>query len=125
MHGTVLYVGLGVIYLVLLFTLAVLSFRKGHWVLGLIGFFFPRIVLIILWFYDYTPRAFQTTLWPVLGFIFMPFTTLAYAYAVNTNGSVTGGYLALVIFAALLDLGTIGGGGRRVKRKVVVVKRES
>ena len=41
MHGTVLYVGLGVIYLVLLFTLAVLSFRKGHWVLGLIGFIFP------------------------------------------------------------------------------------
>ena len=43
MHGTVLYVGLGVIYLVLLFTLAVLSFRKGHWVLGLIGFIFPLL----------------------------------------------------------------------------------
>ena len=59
------------------------------------------------------------------GFVFMPFTTLAYAYAVNTNGSVTGGYLALVIFAALLDVGTIGGGGRRVKRKVIVVKRQA
>jgi hypothetical protein len=93
--------------------------------LGLIGFFFPRIVLIVLWLTDYTPRAFQTTLWPVLGFVFMPFTTLAYAYAVNTNGSVTGGYLALVIFAALLDVGTIGGGGRRVKRKVIVVKRQA
>jgi len=43
MHGTVLYVGLGVIYLVLLFTLAVLCFRKGHWVLGLIGFIFPLL----------------------------------------------------------------------------------
>jgi hypothetical protein len=46
MHGTVLYVGLGVIYLVLLFTLAVLSFRKGHWVLGLIGFIFPLLWVI-------------------------------------------------------------------------------
>ena len=46
MHGTVLYVGLGVIYLVLLFTLAVLSFRKGHWVLGLIGFLFPLLWVI-------------------------------------------------------------------------------
>ena len=46
MHGTVLYIGLGVIYLVLLFTLAVLSFRKGHWVLGLIGFLFPLLWVI-------------------------------------------------------------------------------
>ena len=37
---------LGVIYLVLLFTLAVLSFRKGHWVLGLIGFIFPILWII-------------------------------------------------------------------------------
>jgi len=42
----VLYVGLGVIYLVLLFTLAVLTFRKGHWVLGLIGFLFPLLWVI-------------------------------------------------------------------------------
>ena len=46
MNGTVWYVGLGVIYLVLLFTLAVLSFRKGHWVLGLIGFIFPLLWVI-------------------------------------------------------------------------------
>jgi hypothetical protein len=37
--------GLGILYLVLLFTVAIISFRKGHWVLGLIGFIFP-----ILWF---------------------------------------------------------------------------
>ena len=30
----------------LLFTLAVLSFRKGHWVLGLIGFIFPVLWVI-------------------------------------------------------------------------------
>jgi len=46
MNGTVWYVGLGVIYLVLLFTLAVLCFRKGHWVLGLIGFIFPLLWVI-------------------------------------------------------------------------------
>jgi hypothetical protein len=37
--------GLAILYLVLLFTVAIMSFRKGHWVLGLIGFIFP-----ILWF---------------------------------------------------------------------------
>ena len=46
MNGTVWYVGLGVIYLVLLFTLAVLCFRKGHWILGLIGFIFPLLWVI-------------------------------------------------------------------------------
>jgi hypothetical protein len=35
-----------VIYLVLIFTLAVMTFRKGHWVLGLIGFIFPLLWLI-------------------------------------------------------------------------------
>jgi hypothetical protein len=34
------------LYLVLLFTLAVLSFRKGHWVLGLVGFVFPVLWLV-------------------------------------------------------------------------------
>ena len=39
-------IGLGVLYLILLFTLAVTSFRKGHWVLGLFGFFIPLLWLI-------------------------------------------------------------------------------
>lgn len=38
------FLGLGILYLVLLFTLAVVTFRKGHWILGLIGIVFP-----ILW----------------------------------------------------------------------------
>ena len=46
MSGTVWFVGMGVIYLVLLFTVAVLTFRKGHWVLGLIGIFFPILWLV-------------------------------------------------------------------------------
>jgi hypothetical protein len=37
---------LSVIYLVLLCTVAVLTFRKGHWILGLIGFIFPLLWLI-------------------------------------------------------------------------------
>jgi hypothetical protein len=37
---------LGIIYLVLLLVLGVLSFRKGHWVLGLIGIIFPVLWLI-------------------------------------------------------------------------------
>ena len=46
MSGTGWFFTIGIIYLVLLFTLAVLSFRKGHWVLGLIGFIFPVLWLV-------------------------------------------------------------------------------
>jgi hypothetical protein len=40
MSGVAWFTTLGIIYLVLLLTLAILTFRKGHWVLGLIGFVF-------------------------------------------------------------------------------------
>ncbi|MBV9207572.1 MAG: hypothetical protein JO037_19720 [Actinobacteria bacterium] len=46
MSSTLWYTTLGIIYLVLLLTLAVLSFRKGHWVLGLFGFIFPVLWVI-------------------------------------------------------------------------------
>jgi hypothetical protein len=41
-----LYVLWGAIYLVLIVTLGVLSIRKGHWVMFLIGFIFPLFWLI-------------------------------------------------------------------------------
>jgi hypothetical protein len=49
----------------------------------------------------------------------MPLTTLAYAFAVNSNGSVTGFYQVLVVVAVLVDLGLIGGSevSRRHSRK--------
>ncbi|MGP8000679.1 MAG: hypothetical protein ACLPKI_25670 [Streptosporangiaceae bacterium] len=37
---------LSVIYVVLLFTVCIMTFRKGHWILGLIGFIFPVLWLI-------------------------------------------------------------------------------
>jgi hypothetical protein len=82
--------------------------------LGCLALFFPRLVIIVTFlFSDYLGRAYQTNLWPVLGFIFMPLTTLAYAFAKNQNGDVSGIYLVLVIIAVLIDLGIIGGSAKR------------
>lgn len=77
-----------------------------------IAFFFPRLAIILIAiFSDYIGRAFSGEwLWPVLGFFFMPYTVLAYAFAQNSGGGVHGLYLVLVIVAVLLDLGVIGGG---------------
>jgi hypothetical protein len=46
LSGTGWAITLSLIYLVLIITLAVTSFRKGHWVLGLIGFVFPVLWLL-------------------------------------------------------------------------------
>lgn len=81
--------------------------------LALVAFFFPRLVIVLLvLFSDYIGRAYQTVLWPLLGFFFLPYTTLAYAWAINTAGSVHGWYLVVVVVAVLLDLGVVGGGSR-------------
>lgn len=37
---------LGIIYIALVCTVAIVTFRKGHWVLGLIGFFIPILWLV-------------------------------------------------------------------------------
>jgi hypothetical protein len=46
MSGTGWIITSSIIYVVLLFTIAILTFRKGHWILGLIGFVFPVLWLI-------------------------------------------------------------------------------
>jgi hypothetical protein len=77
----------------------------------------PRfaIVLVVL-FSDYIGRANETMVWPFLGFLFMPLTTLAYAWAINSGGSVEGLRLGVVIVAVLMDLGLIGGSAAGRKR---------
>ncbi|TVQ64248.1 MAG: hypothetical protein EA379_02075 [Phycisphaerales bacterium] len=86
--------------------------------IGLIALFFPRLIILVLaLFTTYMSSAYNTLLWPLLGFFFMPFTTLAYAWAINSNGSVAGIYLVVVVLAVLFDLGSYGNGaysGRRV-----------
>ena len=42
-------------------------------------------------------------------------TTLAYAWAINSRGSVSGVYLVVVVVAVLMDLGVIGGSASRRK----------
>lgn len=87
------------------------TLRDVPCLLGLLALGAPRLVIVLLViFTDYIGRAFDTFIFPLLGFIFLPTTTLAWALAENTRGEVTGLYLVLVVLAVLLDLGMIGGG---------------
>ncbi|MGA2440048.1 MAG: hypothetical protein ABSH08_03750 [Tepidisphaeraceae bacterium] len=85
----------------------------------ILAVFFPRFVMIcIAIFTNWFAAAFHTWLWPVLGFLFMPYTTLAYMAAMlNNHHNVNGGWLALVVIAVLVDLGGQGGSARRRRRE--------
>lgn len=89
-----------------------------------IAFFFPRLaILLTAIFSDYIGRAFNNEwLWPVLGFFFMPYTLLAYAFAKNANGSVDGLYMVLVIVAVLVDFGVLGGGASSSRKRLKTSK---
>jgi hypothetical protein len=41
-----LWIGLGLLYFILLVTLGVMSLRKGHWVMFIFGIFLPLFWLI-------------------------------------------------------------------------------
>lgn len=95
--------------------------------LAILALGFPRLVILLLAiFSDYLSRAFHGEwIWPLLGFFFMPFTTLAYALGMNRNGGISGLYLVLLIVAVLMDFGAIGTGAKARRKRVVIVKRES
>lgn len=84
--------------------------------LGCLILLFPRVAIVLIYLTSsYLQHAYTTLLWPLLGFLFMPLTTLAYAYAMNNGGSVQGFNFLVVLVAIILDLGLHGGSewGRR------------
>jgi hypothetical protein len=82
------------------------------------GLTVPRVVIAFLWiFTNYLEKAFDSFLWPLLGFFFLPTTTLAWAWAENTRGEIGGVHAVIVVLALLLDLGFIGGGRSSFARR--------
>ena len=81
---------------------------------GCVGSLVTRAALVVLYFNGYLERAYQTVLWPLLGFVFLPVTTIAYAWVINSHGAVDGMYTVAITLAVLFDLGILSGarGGR-------------
>lgn len=80
----------------------------------LLAFISPRLALFAIFlFSDLLSRAFDSWFVPFLGFILLPWTTLAYAvmWGASTN-EVTGFEWFIVILAFVIDLGSYANRGR-------------
>jgi len=82
----------------------------------------PRFILFILWlFTDYLNTAFHSGWWGLLGFLFLPSTTICYAIAQNEFTTRTGGLEAIgviiIVVGVIVDLGLLGGSGRTVQQR--------
>lgn len=72
---------------------------------------FPRVALVLIFLLsNFLERAYHGLLIPILGFLFLPLTTLVYAWMVNTGQPMAGINLILLIVAVIVDLGGLGGG---------------
>lgn len=88
---------------------------------GCLALAFPRVALFLVWFFggSYLTRAYDSWLLPLLGFFFLPLTTLTFAYGVNSlgrGGEMTPLGWLLTLLALACDLGLWGGGGRNALR---------
>ena len=67
----------------------------------------PRLVLLFLWlFSERVSKVFEGILIPLLGFLFLPFTTLAYVFAWNAQNGISGTAWLLLGGGLLFDIGT-------------------
>jgi hypothetical protein len=79
---------------------------------------FPRIILLCMWFFTHMlDRAYSNLLIPVLGFLFLPITTIVYAWMVNEHLPLQGVNLIILVVAVLLDAGSHSGGSGYYRRR--------
>lgn len=74
------------------------------------GFIGPRFAVVIWWIFgDKVDAAFSTWVWPALGVLFLPWTTLAYVIVWGPVHGVSGAGWLLVAIGIALDLVTYAG----------------
>jgi len=78
---------------------------------------FPRLAIAVLFFFTtFLDRAYHSLILLILGFLFLPLTTIVYAWIINERHPLDGLYLLALIVAVLVDLGLIGHGEYRRRR---------
>lgn len=86
----------------------------------------PRLTIFLLWLLtSWFSGVFATVLWPILGFIFMPYTLLWYSVVHIVYGGVWGGIQLLgLVIAVIVDLSSSGWGARHYHRTYNIIGEE-
>ncbi len=78
----------------------------------------PRIALAVWWIFgSKVDAAFSTWVWPLLGLIFLPWTTLFYVIAWGPLDGVSGAGWVLVALGVALDIASYGARSARARYK--------
>lgn len=84
--------------------------------IGLLALFFPRLIIVLLYLLSsFFQGVYDGILIPILGFLFMPVTLIAYTYTIKEMGpgSTTG--IIIIAIAVIIDLGLWKRGSKRKK----------
>jgi hypothetical protein len=84
--------------------------------LMVLAFFGPRLAFLVYWLIRpaYVQAVFMTWIWPLLGLIFLPWTTLMYVLVYGANGIIGFDWVWLGL-AVALDIATYSGNAARRK----------
>jgi hypothetical protein len=79
--------------------------------LALIALIAPRLLLVLLWFFStWFNGLFDTPLWPILGFVFLPTTLLWYTVVLHFfAGAWTAVPIVGIIVALMIDVSPASG----------------
>jgi hypothetical protein len=82
-----------------------------------LALFTPRLVVVLLWFFTrWFEGLFDTILWPILGFIFLPTTLLWYTAVQHWfGGQWTLWPVVGVVIALMIDVSPAGGRRKRAE----------
>jgi hypothetical protein len=81
---------------------------------GCLALAFPRLALFLVWLFGggYLGRAYDSWIFPVLGFFFLPTTTLVFAFGVNSLRARANVTDRLALTGCLARGHRLAGGGR-------------
>ena len=80
----------------------------------------PRLAIFITWFVGWFGPQFETSLWPLVGFFLMPWTTFGYACCMTYFGPAEQApvpWAIIMVLSVSADLGTHGGSERYRRRR--------
>ena len=87
---------------------------------ALLAILLPRLTMVLLWlFTNWFDRVFPNILWPIVGFIFLPLTTLWYSVVQNWFGGQWDVVPIIgMVIAIIIDISTITARRRPMVEKV-------